>query len=52
MGVSSKPETKKAVEEAREELKHADMNAFGRALRALVKIPATDLKPKPRKRSR
>jgi len=48
--VSSKPETKKAVEEAREELKHADMGAFDRTLRALVKIPATDLKPKPRKR--
>jgi hypothetical protein len=48
--MSSKPETKKAVEEAREELKHADMEQFGRALRALVKIPATDLKSKPRKR--
>jgi hypothetical protein len=50
--VPSKPETKKAVEEAREELKHADMGKFDRMLRALVKIPATDLKPKPRKRSR
>jgi hypothetical protein len=36
--VSSKPSTKKAVEEAREELKHADMPKFDRALRALLKI--------------
>jgi len=50
--VPSKPETKRAVEEAREELKHADMEKFGRALRALVKIPLSDLKPKPRKRAR
>jgi hypothetical protein len=48
--VPSKPETKRAVEEAREELKHADMEKFGRALRALVKITAADLKPKPRKK--
>jgi hypothetical protein len=48
--VSSKPETKKAVEEAREELQHADMEKFGRALRALVKIPASDLKTKKRKK--
>jgi hypothetical protein len=47
--VPSKPETKKAVEEAREELKHADMGAFDRALRALVKITG-DKKSKPRKR--
>jgi hypothetical protein len=47
--VASKPETKKAIEEAREELKHADMGKFTRALRALVKIPASDLKPKRRK---
>jgi hypothetical protein len=44
----SKPETKKAVEEAREELKHADMGAFDRALRALVKITGPK-KSKPRK---
>jgi hypothetical protein len=37
--VSSKPETKKAVEEAREELKHADMDKFDRVLRALAKVP-------------
>jgi hypothetical protein len=36
--VASKPETKKAVEEAREELKHADMGKFDRALRALLKV--------------
>jgi hypothetical protein len=52
LGVPSKPETKKAVEEAREELKHADMEKFDRALRVLVKIPAADLMPKPPKRSR
>jgi hypothetical protein len=46
--VPSKPETKKAVEEAREELKHADMEKFDRALRALVKI--TSPRPKPRKK--
>jgi hypothetical protein len=40
--VPSKPETKKAVEEAREELKHADMGAFDRALRALVKVTSTE----------
>jgi hypothetical protein len=37
--VPSKPETKKAVEDAREELKHADMDKFDRILRALAKIP-------------
>jgi hypothetical protein len=47
--VSSKPETKKAVEEAREELKHADMNAFDRMLRALVKVPGGK-KPQTQKR--
>jgi len=36
--MSSKPATKKAVEEAREELKHADMGKFDRALRALLKV--------------
>ena len=49
MGVSSKPETKKAVEEAREELKHADMGQFDRALRALVKVTGAK-KPKPRRK--
>jgi len=47
MGVPSKPETKKAVEEAREELKHADMGKFDRALRALVKV--TEKKARSRK---
>jgi len=47
--VSSKPETKKAVEEAREELKHADMSAFDRALRALVKVTGSK-KLKPRRK--
>jgi hypothetical protein len=37
--VPSKPETKKAVEEAREELKQADMEKFDRVLRVLVKVP-------------
>ncbi|MFZ0679308.1 hypothetical protein [Candidatus Binatus sp.] len=46
----SKPETKKAVEEAREELKHADMGKFDRMLRALVKVTATDKQPKSRKK--
>jgi hypothetical protein len=51
--VPSKPETKKAVEEAREELKHADMEKFDRVLRALARMP--DSKPdskklKPRKK--
>jgi hypothetical protein len=43
--VPSKPETKKAVEEAREELKHADMEKFDRMLRALAKV-TSDKKPK------
>jgi hypothetical protein len=47
--VPSKPETKKAVEEAREELKHADMDAFDRVLRALVKSPGGK-KPQAQKR--
>jgi len=47
--VASKPETHKRIADAREELKHADMGAFDRALRALVKI-TSDKKPKPRKR--
>jgi hypothetical protein len=47
--VSSKPETKKAVEEAREELKHADMGKFDRMLRALVKVTG-DKKPKSRRK--
>jgi hypothetical protein len=46
--VSSKPSTKKAVEEAREELKHPDMGKFDRALRALMKVTG-DKKPRPRK---
>jgi hypothetical protein len=50
--VPSKPETKRAVEEAREELKHADMEKFDRVLRTLAKIPATDLKPKSRRAGR
>jgi hypothetical protein len=50
MGVPSKPETKKAVEEAREELKHADMGAFDRVLRALVKVSSTE--PQPRKKKK
>ena len=33
-----KPSTPKAVEEARDELKHADMGKFDRALRALLKV--------------
>ncbi len=45
--MSSKPSTKKAVEEAREELKHADMGKFDRALRALMKVTGGK-KPKPR----
>ncbi|MFZ0679463.1 hypothetical protein [Candidatus Binatus sp.] len=47
----SKPETKKAVEEAREELKHADMEKFDRVLRALVKLPTEKKKPSARKRA-
>jgi len=47
--VPSKPETKKAVEEAREELKHADMDTFDRVLRALAKVSG-DKKPKPTKK--
>jgi hypothetical protein len=39
--VPSKPETKKAIEEAREELKHADMEKFDRILRALAKVPVS-----------
>jgi hypothetical protein len=37
--MSSKPSTKKAVEEAREELKHADMERFDRMLRVLARMP-------------
>jgi hypothetical protein len=37
--MSSKPSTQKAVEEAREELRHADMEKFDRVLRALAKVP-------------
>jgi hypothetical protein len=48
--MSSKPSTKKAVEEAREELKHADMGKFDRMLRALVKVTSDDKQPKPRKK--
>jgi hypothetical protein len=48
--VPSKPETKKAVEEAREELKHADMGKFDRMLRALVKVTG-DKKPQSRRKS-
>jgi hypothetical protein len=48
--VPSKPETKKAVEEAREELKHADMGKFDRMLRALVKVTSGDKQPKSRKK--
>jgi len=47
--VPSKPETKRAAEEAREELKHADMDAFDRVLRTLVKVTGGK-KPKPRKK--
>jgi len=47
--VPSKPETKKAVEEAREELKHAEMEKFDRVLRALAKIPSSEFKAKRRK---
>jgi hypothetical protein len=47
--VPSKPETQKRVAEAREELKHADMGAFDRALRALVKVTGGK-KPRPRKK--
>ena len=50
--MSSKPSTKKAVEEARAELKHADMEKFDRMLRALAQVPATDPKSKPRSRAR
>lgn len=48
MGVPSKPETKRAVEEAREELKHADMEKFDRVLRALAKVPVNQTLKKPR----
>jgi hypothetical protein len=44
--VASKPSTKKALEEAREELKHADMPKFDRALSALLKVTG---KKKPRR---
>jgi hypothetical protein len=47
--VASKPSTQKRIAEAREELKHADMGAFDRALRALVKVTG-DKKPKPRRK--
>jgi hypothetical protein len=47
--VPSKPETKRAVEEAREELKHADMEKFDRVLRALARMP-DGKKSKPRKK--
>jgi len=47
--VPSKPETQKRVAEAREELKHADMGAFDRALRALVKVTGGK-KPKSHKK--
>jgi hypothetical protein len=46
---SSKPETKKAVEEAREELRSADMGKFDRALRALLKVSSSK-KPHAHKR--
>jgi hypothetical protein len=49
--VPSKPETQKKIAEARAELQHADMEKFGRALRALVKI-TVGKKPKPRKNNR
>jgi hypothetical protein len=49
--VASKPETKKALEEAREELKHADMGKFDRALRALLKV-STKKKPPSRNNPR
>jgi hypothetical protein len=42
----SKPETKKAVEEARKELEHADMGKFDRALSALLKVTAKSKKRK------
>ncbi|MGA9721415.1 MAG: hypothetical protein WBQ86_03075 [Candidatus Binatus sp.] len=45
----SKPETKKAVEEAREELKHADMEKFDRVLRVLARMP-DGKKQKPRRK--
>jgi hypothetical protein len=48
--VASKPETKKALEEAREELKHADMPKFDRALRALLKVSSG--KPQAQKRGK
>jgi hypothetical protein len=47
--VASKPESQRRIAEAREELKHADMGAFDRALRALVKITGGK-KPKPRRK--
>jgi hypothetical protein len=37
--MSSKPSTKKALEEAREELKHADMGKFDRACARCLKSP-------------
>jgi hypothetical protein len=46
--VAPKPETKKALEEARDELKHADMGKFDRALRSLLKVSSG--KPKAKKR--
>jgi hypothetical protein len=49
--VPSKPESQKRIAEAREELQHADMGQFDRALRALVKITGGK-KPKPRKKNR
>jgi hypothetical protein len=50
--VASKPETKKALEEAREELKHADMGKFDRALRALLKVSSKKKVASPHKASR
>jgi hypothetical protein len=47
--VSSKPETQKRIAETREELQHADMTKFDRALRALMKVTGGK-KPKPRKK--
>ena len=38
--------TKKAIEEAREELRHADTEEFDRVLRALVRVPSNELKTK------
>jgi hypothetical protein len=44
---SLKPKTKKAIQEAREELQHADMGAFDRAMQVLLKV--TEKKPSSRK---